>query len=429
MASADKDSRTEKPTPKRRREARERGQVARSPDIGGWAAVLLGSFLIPWMLSMGRARVLTVFNAIVPVMRHPTVPGAMSALGTGLLQVVYYVATVGAAFAVVGVAVNILQVGRATSLKAAAPKFSRLSPKAGVQRLFSPNILWELGKQLLKLGILTVVAYTALRGLALAVGGKAPISLAPILDFAAASLLRFIRTVALLGLGLGVVDYAIQRHRLGKSLKMTKQEVKDEHRQAEGDPTMKGQLKRKQYAIARSKMMAAVKTADVVVANPTHFAVALRYQRSSDSAPRVVAKGADGLAARIRQEASTHGIPVVEDPPLARYLFSACEVDQQIPGSVYVAVAQVIAFVYSLSPTTRGIGVHRRAPSSVPADVADPRRANVARARRRRRARSAPAPSTTVQGRQPRRAPATHAAPGTRSPSRTSEEEVDAARR
>src|SRR5580704_7840639 len=161
--AGDKDGKTEKPTPKRKREARERGQVARSPDVGGWAAVLLGSFLLPWMFSTAKTRVLGVTNEIVPVMRHPTVAGAFSALGTGLLQVVYYGATVGAAFAVLGIVVNLAQVGRATSLQAAAPKFSRLSPKAGIKRLASPNTLWELAKQLLKLGILAGVGYGTLR--------------------------------------------------------------------------------------------------------------------------------------------------------------------------------------------------------------------------------------------------------------------------
>jgi flagellar biosynthesis protein FlhB len=415
--AGDKDGKTEKPTPKRKREARERGQVARSPDVGGWAAVLLGSFLLPWMFSTAKTRVLGVTNEIVPVMRHPTVAGAFSALGTGLLQVVYYGATVGAAFAVLGIVVNLAQVGRATSLQAAAPKFSRLSPKAGIKRLASPNTLWELAKQLLKLGILAGVGYGTLRGLTVAVAGTAPVSLSPILAYVAGSLLRFVRTIALLGLGLGLADYGVQRHRLDKSMKMTKQEVKDEHRQAEGDPTMKGQLKRKQYLIARSRMMAAVKTADVVVANPTHFAVALRYEPSKGSAPRVVAKGVDALAARIRDEASTHGVPVVEDPPLARYLFAVCDVDQQIPGAVYVAVAQVIAFVYSLSPGTRGIGVHRRPHSLVPAvDPAEPPPA-VARARRRRQAHAARRqPSTTVVPRSARPAPAARGGPAVPAP-------------
>jgi len=396
--AADKDARTEKPTAKRKKEFREKGRVARSPDIGGWAAVLFGSFLLPWMLSNGRSRVLTVTNAVVPVMRHPTVPGALSVLGTGLLQVVYYGATVGAAFAVVGVVANVAQVGRATSFKAAAPQFSRISPKAGIKRMVSPNTLWELAKQLLKLGVLAAVGYWTLKGMIGAVRVTQPVSLVPILSYAGGSILRFVRTVALLGLGLGLADYAVQRHRLNQSMKMTKQEVKDEHRQSEGDPAMKGELKRKQYLIARSKMMAAVKTADVVVANPTHFAVALHYNPSKGAAPRVVAKGGDRIAARIREEAALHGVPVVEDPPLARYLFAVCDLDQQIPGAVYVAVAQVIAFVYSLSPTTRGIGVHRRPHSVVPEVDPTPVRPEAARARRRRQALRARRAAAAAQG-------------------------------
>ncbi|MGH9087952.1 MAG: EscU/YscU/HrcU family type III secretion system export apparatus switch protein [Acidimicrobiales bacterium] len=385
MAASDKYSRTEPPTEKRKREARDEGRVARSPDVGGWMALLFGSMLLPWLYSSARGRVLAVTGSAVQVMGHPTPAGALGVLEMGLRQFLSFGLLVSGVFAVIGVVANVAQVGRAASLKAARPRFSRLSPKSGLQRLFSPQAGWELGKQLLKLGVLAVVGYFSLRTLVMAVAGKTPVSLGPLLGYAGTSILSLVRTVAVIGLFLGAADFLVQRHRLSKSLKMTKHEVKEERRSSEGDPEMKAKLRRQQYVIARSRMMAAVKTADVVVANPTHFAVALQYDPTRGGAPRVVAKGMDGLALRIREEASRHGVAVVEDPPLARYLHATCEVDQPIPVAVYIAVARLIAFVYSLAPATRSNGVHHRPHSVVPELDPSAPRPGVAAARRRRR--------------------------------------------
>lgn len=383
MAASDKYSRTEKPTPKRKREARQEGRVARSPDVGGWLAILVGSMLLPWLFSSARGRVLAVTASSVAVMRHPTAAGALVVLEGGLRQFLVFGLTVGGVFAAIGVVANVAQVGRAASLKAARPRFSHLDPKAGFQRLFSPRVGWELAKQVLKLGVLAGVGYFALRSLTVTVAGKSPVSLSPLLAYAAASLLSFLRTMAVIGLFLGAADFAVQRIRLAKSLKMTKHEVKEERRSQEGDPMMKARLRRQQYVIARSRMMAAIRTADVVVANPTHFAVALQYDPSRGGAPRVVAKGVDGLALRLREEAARHGVAVVEDPPLARYLHAVCDVDEPIPVAVYIAVARLIAFVYSLAPGARSAGVHRRPYSVVP--EIEPGRPPAATAARRRR--------------------------------------------
>lgn len=389
MAGGDKYARTEAPTPKRRKEARDDGRVARSPDVNGWLAVLAATMLLPWFLELAKSRVFGVTAAAVGVMRQPSVPGDVAVLESGLRQVLEYVAIVGGIMVAIGLVASVAQVGRAASLKAARPRFTRVSPKTGFKRLFSAQVGWELAKQVLKLGLLAGIAYFSLRTIVMTVGDKQPVSLAPVLGYLGSSLVTFVRTVALIGLGLGLADYGYQRHRMNQQLKMTKQEVKDERRQQEGDPAVKGRIRRQQYAIARSKVIAAVKTADVVVTNPTHFAVALQYDPSRGGAPRVVAKGVDGLALRIREEAGRHLVPVVEDPPLARYLHATCDIDQQVPTAVYVAVARLIAFVYSLTPQMRSIGVHRRPYSVVPeVDPAAPPPAVLA-ARRRREALAA----------------------------------------
>lgn len=366
MAAGDKHARTEAPTPKRKKEAREKGQVARSPEVGGWIAMLAATMLLPWFFSLAKTRVFEVTSSATGVMQHPTVGGALGVLEGGLRQFLDFAAISGGIFMAIGVVAGFAQVGRAASFKAARPKFSSISPKQGFQRLFSPQAGWELGKQLLRLLVLAVLAYFSLRTIVMTIGSKSPASLGPELAYLASSVISFVRTVSLIGFVLGLADYGVKRHKTQTQLKMTKQEVKDERRQQEGSPEVKGRIRRQQYAIARSKLIAAVRTADVVVANPTHFSVALQYDPSRGASPRVVAKGADGLAFRIREEAARHAVPVVEDPPLARYLYATCDIEQHIPPAVYLAVARLIAFVYSLTPAMRALEVHRRPYSVVP---------------------------------------------------------------
>jgi flagellar biosynthetic protein FlhB len=164
---------------------------------------------------------------------------------------------------------------------------------------------------------------------------------------------------------------------------MTKQEVRDEHKQHEGDPHMRAHVRRRQYSIARSRTIAAVRTADVVVTNPTHYAVALQYDPARTNAPRLVAKGTDFLAERMKEEALRAGVPLVEDPPLARYLHATCEVDDMVPEEIYLAVAQLLAFVYRMPASLRGVGVRTRPHSAVPKTDDD----GPLRAGRRRRGR------------------------------------------
>jgi flagellar biosynthetic protein FlhB len=366
MAAGDRWARTEPPTEKRKKKAREEGQVARSLDVGAWAAMLAGSLLAPFMISEARARVLGITSNVARVASHPTSAGALEVVGSALGQFLSYVAVIGGAFMALALAVGVLQVGRSFSLKAARPRFLRVNPVAGLKRRFAVQALWELVKQVLKLAVLGVLGYFFLHSLMLTAASKSPVTLAPLLDYAGSSILGFVRTASVLGIALGAADYAVQRHRHNQSLKMTKQEVRDEHKQHTGDPHMRAHMRRRQYSIARSRTIASVRTADVVVTNPTHIAVALQYDPARANAPRLVAKGTDLLAQRIKEEASRCGIPVVEDPPLARYLHATCEVDDVVPEAIYLAVAQLLAFVYRMPKSLRGIGVHSRPPSDVP---------------------------------------------------------------
>jgi len=255
----------------------------------------------------------------------------------------------------VGVATATAQGGLFVATKALKPQWSRLNPLQGAKRLLGPHALWEGAKMLAKSALVTVFVWRAVDALMPVLGGLVPVSAA--LDLASAAALGLVRDVAAAGLLFAVADYAVQRRRIGKQVKMTKKEVRDEHRQTEGDPHVRSALRGRMLAAARSRMMAAVPKADVVVVNPTHVAVALRYEPERGS-PRVVAKGAGAVAARIREVAEQSRVALVQDVPLARALHASCEVGQAIPPELYQAVAQVLAFVYGRRAKGTAAGRH-----------------------------------------------------------------------
>jgi flagellar biosynthetic protein FlhB len=250
----------------------------------------------------------------------------------------------------IGLVGNFAQTGFAISGKALKPKFDRISPKKGLKRLLSPHSAWEAAKAALKLAVLTAVAWPGVShlGAALATGGRVPS--AQVMAEVASSTMGLIRSTALAGLALAAVDYGFQRRRVKKGMMMTKQEVKEEYRQSEGDPMTRQRIRQRQVEMSRNRMMAAVAVSSVVVVNPTHVAVALEY-RPELGAPRVVAKGQGFIAARIREEAEKHGVPIVRDVPLARTLHAACKLGQAIPADLYETVARLLAFVFSLKRT------------------------------------------------------------------------------
>jgi flagellar biosynthetic protein FlhB len=254
---------------------------------------------------------------------------------------------------VLAVVANVLQFGLLFSPALVAPKFSKLNPLAGVKRIFfSPQTLVQLAKQLLKLAIVILICWfgvkdnlTMLYALAHASPHDIIVSIEGIVFWIGLK-------VGILLLLLGLVDYVWERRRLEQSLKMTKTEVRDEHKQQEGNPEAKQALRQRQRAMARRRMMAAVPKATVVVTNPTHYAVALTWDELKMNAPVLVAKGADLIAKHIRELAEEHDVPILENPPLARTLYAKVELDSPVPPDMYAAVAQVIAFVYKLKNRT-----------------------------------------------------------------------------
>ena len=359
-----KDDKTEKPTPKRRKDARKRGQIAKSPDISSWLVLLVGSLVVPSSFRSAQERLTGLMGLSTRSIADATPASAMSVLQTGLRDVLDIVLPLVGVFAAVGLVANLIQTGGLFSLHAAAPKWNRLNPATGVKNLLSTQTLWQLLKQVVKLLVLVGLAYSALSAIYHTLAGTQSVDLGTTVAFAGTSILRLVRDVSAVGLLLGIADWAWQKRKINQSLKMTKHEVKEENKQSEGNPHVKGEVRKKMIGMSRARMMAAIAGADVIVVNPTHYSVALRYDPSRGMAPVVVAKGADEVALRIREEAMKHKVPIVADPPLARAVYDACDLDDAIPPELFLAVARLLAFVFSLSPIVRSAGIVHRRPSS-----------------------------------------------------------------
>lgn len=335
---------TEKATPKRRKESRKEGQVARTQELGGWASMLVVGMALPSLLAreLGSLRDLMVTSFALG--DAATTGKALTLLGDAARHVFFTLVILGSAVMLIGVASTISQGGFYLATKSMKPKLSKLDPIKGAKRVFGPHALWEGAKMLLKSSFVALIAYTAIKAMMPMLGGLVPIP--TVMSAVSGKALGLIRNIGLVGLGMAAADYAIQRRRIGKQTRMSKEEIKQEHKQAEGDPMLKGAIRSRQLAASRNRMMADIATADVVLVNPTHVAVALRYD-AQKGAPRVVARGAGAIAAKIRAVAEAETVPLVRDVPLARALYRSTKVGQEIPPELFAAVAQVLAFVIS----------------------------------------------------------------------------------
>lgn len=348
-------AKTEEPTPKRLQTAREKGQVAVSQEVKNWA-ILLGAVFGLAVLAPGimHGVTATAFKFIEsPHTISLDIENMQEALSGLLLDIGWTVAPIVGLMVVLSAAASVGQVGFLWAPKKIAPELQKISLIKGVQRLFSLRTVVEFAKGLVKLVAVAAVAF----GLVISVMNDLELipsfPLGQVLDrIQLVALLLTSGTVAVMT-AVAVLDYAFQRHSFIKQMRMTKQEVRDEHKQAEGDPQVKARIRRLRMERAQKRMMAAVPEADVVITNPTHFAVALTYDMEAMSAPMLVAKGADVLARRIREVAEENGVPLVENPPLARALYASVELDQQIPPEHYQAVAQVIGYVMRLKGELR----------------------------------------------------------------------------
>lgn len=359
--------RTEQATPKRRREARERGQVPRSRELNTMAVLLGGSAAL---LLLGEAmmdRLTAGFRDGLALERAQLYdPAALvEALGGALAEVL---AVVGPLMLVLIVASLVGPIGIGGlnfSGKALSPKWERLDPVKGLGRVFGWRGLMELGKALAKFAVVAGAAVLLIVGLAPEFMGLGEEPLERALAHAGSLIAwSFLGLSAVLIL-LAAVDVPFQLWQHAKQLRMTRQEIKDEFKETEGRPEVKGRIRQLQREIAQRRMMEEVPKADVVVTNPTHFAVALKYDRKM-RAPKVVAKGVDLVAANIRGVAERHEVPLFEAPPLARALYWSTELGEEIPAGLYVAVAQVLAYVYQLRTAAEGAGAAPAPPQDLP---------------------------------------------------------------
>ncbi|MHB1835079.1 MAG: flagellar biosynthesis protein FlhB, partial [Solirubrobacteraceae bacterium] len=345
------DDRTEKPTGKRKNEARRKGQVANSAETNGAVVLLAG---LAALLMLSPAIVSAVADAMQTSFSLASKPHTVtSAAGLhGLLTLVIH--TVESTLApIAGICLagaliaNIAQVRFRPAWSKIKPDFRHISPLGGFKRVFGKQIAFQFAKAVAKVavvgGIAAMTLLPQITGVSAAVG-TTPGALGSLMSSNALAIIERVVAVYLL---IALADLIWSRRQHAKSLKMTKREVKDEAKDADAPPEVKAALRRRQFQVIRARMMAAVPTADVVVTNPTHYAVALRYDGTLP-APVVVAKGKNLIAAQIRRIATEHGVPIVPDPPLARSLFSMVDLDRMIPAELYAAVAQVLAYVYRM---------------------------------------------------------------------------------
>ena len=364
MSGGAKDGKTEKPTAKRLREARKEGQFPRTQDAATWLALAAAGALLPRSVQSLADQVRGLLARLPDVAADPTPARALAVLADAPRAVVVATAPVAVA-AALGALLGSVAQGVHPSGKMLKPKFARLSPRKGLKRMFGTQALWEAAKSLAKVTVIALVLFLVARSLVPELLGAGVQPLAATLRLLHGGVQTLIWTAAVTGLLVAAADWAFARRTVTKQLMMTPREVKDEHRQTEGDPMMRGAIRSKQMAMSRNRMLAAVADADVVLVNPTHYAVALRYE-ASRGAPRVVARGAGALALKIRERAREHRVPVVEDKPLCRLLYGVCEVGDEIPSELYTAVARILAFVMSAARPSSTASPRRASTPAVP---------------------------------------------------------------
>jgi len=368
MAEESDLEKTEAASPRRLEKAREEGQVARSRELGTFLLLAAGAGTL-WIMGVPLYRALhgVVRSGLAFDVRVARDPGVMLALAVDQAgQALWSMLPVFAVLCVVAVLSSVLLGGLVFSTQALAPKFSRLSPLAGIKRMFSAQAGAELLKAVAKAVLIGSVGgyviwthHDDMLGLMYASSQEALTHMMAVIALCSVLIVASLLIVVLID-----VPWQIWTHL--KKLRMSKEDVRKEHKENEGDPHIKARIRQTQRANARRRMMADVPRADVIVTNPTHYAVALRYDEQGQGAPRVVAKGVEAVAARIREVGREHNVPILHAAPLARALHKHVEIGQEIPVALYAALAEVLAWVFQLRAWRPGAGPYPVTPSGVP---------------------------------------------------------------
>ncbi|MBC7319035.1 flagellar biosynthesis protein FlhB [bacterium] len=340
--------RTEQATPRRREEARRRGQVAVSHELLSAISFISGIMIIASLLPTFYRQCMLLFKNYVGnmYMGEVTVQKIQKIMiGISYQVFLLLIPILGIIFVVI-LLVGFVQTGFLFSSEAITPRLSRIDPLMGIRRIFSKRALVDILKAIMKIIILSYLGYTFTRGISMATFSLWKTSLSVSLDFVVDNILKFSQQAGIVLLAIGVLDYMFQRREFEASIRMTREELKEELKETEGDPLIRSRIRQKQREIAMRRMMQEVKRADVVITNPTEYAIALKYDVKRMSAPIVVAKGARLMAERIKNEARRWNIPIVVNPPLAQMLYKLVDIGEEIPPRLYQAVAEVLAYVY-----------------------------------------------------------------------------------
>jgi flagellar biosynthetic protein FlhB len=369
--SDDSSDRTEEPTARRLKRARDDGQVARSNELPA-AAVMICSVMV--LLTVGDAwfKQLSVYFAAGFSFDRKLLESPMllpAAFGSQMLHGLLLILPLMLTTVVVAILASGATGGFLFSLSSVLPNFSKLSPISGIKRMFGANAAVELLKSILKMVLIGTVLLNLLNHHFLELMSLGSMALEPALGKAGSLISESVMWLTLCLVLIALIDVPYQKYSFMKRMRMTKQEIKDEHKDMEGRPEVKAQIRRRQREVATARMMQKVKEADVIITNPEHFAVALSYDPTSDGAPLLLAKGVDHTAARIREEAKAHGIEIFAAPELARALYFTTELDQPIPEALYFSVAQVIAYVFSLAQVKPGVDPMPRPAPKLPASM------------------------------------------------------------
>ncbi len=341
---------TEKATPKRKREAREKGQIFKSVEVNTALTMLVmfGVLSIFGQTIVENIKKLLRYFFTMDAPDHFTVAAVSKLFIDAVWMFFGIIAPILIAAFLAAVVSNVIQSGFVFTTKALSPKFDRINPLSGFKRIFSTRTLLDLVKAIIKIAILGFVAYNEFEGhmedFKGLMGQDVVTAVAESVDIIISVAFNLAIAFAIFA----PFDYIYQRWKYNKDLMMTKQEVKDEYKLTEGNPQIKGRIAQKQRQMSRMRMVQAVKDADVVITNPTHYAVALEYKEGKNTAPIVIAKGKDYLAQKIKEKAKEENVEIVENKPLAQALYFFCEVGDEVPEDMYKAVAEVLAYVYRM---------------------------------------------------------------------------------
>ncbi|MCL2874030.1 MAG: flagellar biosynthesis protein FlhB [Defluviitaleaceae bacterium] len=343
---------TEQPTARKRRKAREEGQVAKSQELNTAILFLAAFFGLRLFAGYMFERISSLFQFnlvrvgyVETTFERVHLAGYIAHL---FAQVLIIIMPLMAISMTVGIITNLVQVGWHPTSKPLKPKFSKINPLKGFKRIFSMRTIVELVKSLAKMGVIGAVIYFTISGEINRIPQMSDMGILPAIIFLGTMATQMGINVGLMFLVIAVADIFYQRMKHTKDLKMTKQEVKEEHKNIEGNPETKRRIRQKMREMSMRRMMQEMPKADVVITNPTHYAVALKYDKEVSDAPYVIAKGVDFLAKRIKDAALEYDVEIVENPQLARALYASVNVGSVIPSELYQAVAEILAFVYKL---------------------------------------------------------------------------------